>query len=187
MLLRQGAWSSVWSHSGTSCPGNSVPWHVGTQAQSCLPQLSAGSCLFPLPIWLAPLGAVGAELWQPLVLGCPQSREIPREGAGFIQQMGRPFLNLGAGLWEVSIPISLRTVPGRWPWLLGAFPLARGVSRAQFDCDKNGWAGHCCCILLLPCSPCLLSFVWVPSCSDLPPSAALAAALQGECSTWELN
>lgn len=91
-------------HSGTPVLGIPCPWHVGTQAQSCLLRLSAGSCLFPLPICLAPLGAVGADLWQPLVLECPRSREIPREGAGFIQQTGRPFLNLGAGLWEVFIP-----------------------------------------------------------------------------------
>lgn len=142
---------------------------------------------------LCPSGSLHSELWG-LSCGSPWSWAAPRAGRSPGKEQGlssrwrgRPFLNLGAGLWEVSIPISLRAVPGRWPWLLGAFPLARGVSRAQFDCDKNGWAGHCCCILLLPCSPCLLSFVWVPSCSDLPPSAALAAALQGECSTWELN
>lgn len=64
----------------------------------------------------------------------------------------------------------VRAVPGRWLWVLGTFPLARGVSGAGFDCEKNGWAGQCCCILLLPCGPCLLSFVWVPSCSDLSPS-----------------
>ena len=61
-----------------------------------------------------------------------------------------------------------------------AFPLAVGVSRPRFDCENNSWAGQCSCILLLPYSPCLLSFVWVSSCSDLPPSALLDAALQSE-------
>lgn len=111
-------------HSSTLCPGNSCPWHVGTQAQSCLPQLSAGSCLFPLPS-----ASLHLELWG-LVLGCPRSQEISRGGVGFIQQMERPFLILGAGLWEVFIP-GMRAVPGRWLWVLGAFPLAGGVSRAR--------------------------------------------------------
>lgn len=93
MLLKREDWPLVWSHSSCA-PAPSVlgipcPRHVGTQAQSCLPRLSAGSCLFPVPICLAPLGAVRADLRQPLVLECPQSWEVPGEGAGFIQQMGR--------------------------------------------------------------------------------------------------
>lgn len=61
-----------------------------------------------------------------------------------------------------------------------AFPLAGGVSRPRFDCENNSWAGQCGCILLLPYSPCLLSFVWGSSCSDLPLPASLDAALQSE-------
>lgn len=61
-----------------------------------------------------------------------------------------------------------------------AFPLATGVSRPRLDCENNSRAGQCSCILLLPCSPCLLSFVWVLSCSDLPLSALLDAALPSE-------
>lgn len=59
-----------------------------------------------------------------------------------------------------------------------AFASAVGVSRPRFDCENNSWAGQCSCILLLPYSPCLLSFVWVSSCSDLPLPASLDAALQ---------
>lgn len=107
MLLRQEDWPLVWSRSGCALApcvlGILCPWRVGTQAQSCLPQLSAGSCLFPLSICLTPLGAVGADLRQPLVLRCPWSWEVPGEGAGFIQQMGRgPSLTLELGFGRFS-------------------------------------------------------------------------------------
>lgn len=57
---------------------------------------------------------------------------------------------------------------------------AVGVSRPRRDCENNSWAGHCGCILLLPRSPCLLAFVWVSSCSDLPLSVLLALVLQSQ-------
>lgn len=57
---------------------------------------------------------------------------------------------------------------------------AVGVSRPRRDCENNSWAGHCGCILLLPRSPCLLAFVWVSSCSDLPLSVLLALAFQSQ-------
>lgn len=143
---------------------------------------------------LCPSASLLLELWgltygspwawgAPGAVRCPErSRVYPADGEAIPQPWSWPLG--GFHCWPDS---GVRAVPGRWLWVLGAFPLAGGVSGARFDCEKNGWAGQCCCILLLPCSPCLLSFVWVPSCSDLSPSTALAAALWGERSTWALN
>lgn len=61
-----------------------------------------------------------------------------------------------------------------------ASALAVGVSRPRLDCENNSWAGQRGCILLLPRSPCLLAFVWVSSCSDLPLPVLPAWASQSQ-------
>lgn len=180
-------------------PAPRAPSMCGTQAQSCLSRLSDGSCLFPLPICLTPVGA--ARLWglsygSPCSWGDPGAggvcREVPREGEGFIWQMGTRLLSLHQlselGFERFSFSICTRgenraagEAAGRRSQAGEAFPLAVGVSRPGFDCENNSWAGQCSCILLLPYSLCLLSFVRVSSCSDLPLSALLDAALQSEC------
>lgn len=84
-------------------PAPRAPGVCGVQARSCLPWLSGGSCLFPFPICLAPLGAAhfGGAIWGSLCpWGAPRAgggcggvcREVPGEGGGFIWQMGRRLL-----------------------------------------------------------------------------------------------
>lgn len=54
---------------------------------------------------LSPSASLHLELWG-LTYGSPWSWGAPGapQGRSFIQQMGRPFLNLRVGLWEVFIP-----------------------------------------------------------------------------------
>lgn len=171
-------------------PPRRAPGVCGAQARSCLPRLSDGSCLFLLPICLTPLGA--ACLWG-LIYGNPCSRgaapgSLGKE-LGSSGRWGGDSAVIAAGLGFGRFSFSICTwdegcadgeAAARRSRAGEAFPSAVGVSRPWFDCENNSRAGQCSCILLLPYSPCLLSFVWVSSCSDLPLSASLDAALRSQ-------
>lgn len=60
--------------------------------------------------------------------GDPQGRSgvYPADGGGCSST-----LELALGHFHSWPDLGMRTMPGRWLWLLGAFPLARGVSRAR--------------------------------------------------------
>lgn len=177
MLLRRGAWPSFRLRS--------LSWQFrapGMWAHRLSPALP--SLVLEAAYSLSPSapGAVGADLWQPLVLGCPQ---LPREGQGLSSRWGGhssalqldfgrfaspshrgPCQGGGSGCWE----------PSSWPEeFLGLSLIAirmAGQVTAAVSCSSL--AARVCfplfgSLLALTCLP-QLRWLWLCRVNALPGS-----------------